>query len=107
MKVLLEKNLKWKIVETKTGARLIVIEEWPNHFWIEQNPLKESKYWIAYRQLKKIYPDLYIFWEVKDGNFTWRLKLEVITNKKWMDEIISSVLGNSDFMNYKDINSNE
>ena len=107
MKVLDEKILKWKIVETKTGAKLIVIEESPNHFWIEQNPLKESKYGIAYRELKKLYPDLYLFWEIKDGEFTGRLKVEMITDKKTMDRFIESLLGNRDFMGYEDIGRNE
>ncbi len=103
MKVLDEKTLKWKIVETKTGAKLIVIEESPNHFWIEQNPLKESKYWVAYRQLKQIYPDMYMFWEIKDWKYTWRLKLEIITDKFIMDNIIVWLLGNKDFLSYEDI----
>ena len=107
MKVLDEKKFKWKIVETKTGAKLIVIEESPDHFWIEQNILKESKYGIAYRELKKLYPDLYLFWEIKDGKFTGRLKVEMITNKKVMDRFIESLLGNNDFMEYEDIEANE
>jgi len=107
MKVLDEKILKWKIVETKTWAKLIVIEESPNHFWIEQNPLKESKYWIAYRQLKRIYPDLYLFWEIKDGEFTWRVKLEIITEKPVLDKIISGLLGNEEFMKFEDIADTE
>lgn len=107
MKVLDEKNLKWKIVETKTWAKLIVIENSPEHFWIEQNPLKDSKYGVAYRQLKELYPDLYLFWEVKDWRFTGRLKIEMITNKKVMDKFIESLLGNKNFMKYKDIESNE
>jgi hypothetical protein len=66
MKVLFEKIVKYKLVETKSGAKLLMIEESPNHFWLEQNPMKESKYGVAYRLLKKIYPDLYMFWEIKD-----------------------------------------
>ncbi|NPA42683.1 MAG: hypothetical protein GXO27_01460 [Chlorobi bacterium] len=107
MKVLAEKILKWKIVETKTGAKLIVIEEDPNHYWIEQNPLKESKYGVAYRELKKLYPDIYLFWEIKDGDFTGRLKVEMITGKKTMDRFIESLLGNKEFLGYEDINANE
>jgi len=107
MKVLDEKTLKWKIVETKTGAKLIVIEENPDHYWIEQNPLKESKYGVAYRELKKLYPDMYLFWEIKNGKFTGKLKVEMITTKKVMDHFIESLLNSREFMQYEDIDRNE
>jgi len=74
-----------------------------NHFWLEQNPLKNSKYWIAYRQLKAVYPDLYLFWEIKDGKYTWRLKLEILTKKEDMDKVIASLIWNEEFMKYEDI----
>jgi len=107
MKTLDEKILKWKIVETKSGAKLIVIEESPDHFWIEQNPFKDSKYGVAYRELKKLYPDLYLFWEIKNGKFTGKLKVEMITNKRTMDRFIESLLNSREFMEYEDINRNE
>jgi hypothetical protein len=104
MKVLAEQPCKRKIVETKTWAKLIMIEEEPNHFWLEQNPLKDSKYWIAYRKLKQIYPDLYLFWEIKDNEFTWKLKLEMISDKKLMDQMISDLLHSDEYKNYQDTN---
>jgi len=107
MKVLDEKILKWKIVETKSGAKLIMIEEAPGHYWLEQNPLKESKYGMAYRQLKKLYPDLYLFWEFKDGKFTHRLKVEIITHKKTMDKIIEDLTGSRRFMDFAESDSPE
>ncbi len=107
MKVLFEKNLTLKLIETKSGAKLLMLEEEPNHFWLEQNPLKDSKYWVAYRLLKKQYPDLYMFWELKDGQFTWNIKLEVITDKKWIDKLITDVLHSSDYASYEDYQENE
>ena len=107
MKILTSKHCKWEIVETKSGAKLIKIQMSPHHFWLEQNPLKDSKYWIAYRQLKAIYPDIYMFWEIKDWEYTWKLKLEINTDKKTMDEVIKSLLGNEDFMQYEDVWKNE
>jgi len=80
-----------------------MIEESPNHFWLEQNPLKESKYWIAYKLLKNIYPDLYLFWEIKDWKFTGKLKIELTSNKKTMDQIIQDIIKSETFKNYKDI----
>ena len=107
MKILFEKIQKVKLVETKTGAKLLMIEEAPNHFWLEQNPLKESKYGIAYRMLKQIYPDLYLFWEIKDGEFTGRLKVEMISDKKTMDKLIQDLIHSEDFKTYEDLQEKE
>ena len=103
MKTLSEKICKLKIVETKTGAKLILQDLWDIKY-LEQNPLKDSKYGIAYRKLKQIYPDLYMFWELKNNEFTWNLKLEIITDKKWIDWLIDSILSDEDYKKYEDLN---
>lgn len=103
MKTLTEKKCKIKIVETKTGAKLILQDLW-DVWYLEQNPLKDSKYWIAYRKLKQIYPDLYMFWELKNWEFTGRLKLEVITDKQGIDELIDTILKDEEYKAYKDVN---
>lgn len=101
MKTLSEKNCKLKIVETKTWAKLLLQDLWDVKY-LEQNPLKDSKYGIAYRKLKQIYPDLYMFWELKNNEFTWNLKLEIITDKKWIDSLIDSILSDQEYKNYED-----
>ena len=101
MKTLSEKNCKLKIVETKTWAKLLLQDLWDVKY-LEQNPLKDSKYGIAYRKLKQIYPDLYMFWELKNNEFTWNLKLEIITDKKWIDFLIDSILSDQEYKNYED-----
>jgi hypothetical protein len=102
MKILAEKNCKIKIVETKSGAKLLLLDM-GNIQYLEQNPLKDSKYWIAYRKLKQIYPDIYMFWELKNWEFTGNLRIEVVTNKKWIDELIDSILKDESYKKYKDI----
>jgi hypothetical protein len=66
MKTLFEKNLKLKLVETKSGAKLLLLEESENHYWLEQNINKNSKYGVAYKMLKQQNPNFYMFWEIKD-----------------------------------------
>ena len=101
MKILSEKDCKLKIVETKTGAKLLLIDMWDVQY-LEQNTLKDSKYGVAYRKLKAIYPDLYMFWEIKDGDFTWNLKLELLASKKDIDNLIDNILSDSSYKDYED-----
>lgn len=103
MKTLSEKKCLFKIVETKTWAKLILQDLWDVKY-LEQNPLKDSKYGIAYRKLKQVYPDLYMFWELKNNEFTGKLKLEIITDKKGIDSLIDSILSDEDYKNYEDVN---
>jgi hypothetical protein len=105
MKTLSEKNCKFKIVETKTWAKLLMLDMW-NVQYLEQNPLKDSKYGIAYRKLKQVYPDMYMFWEIKNGEFTWNIKLEIVTNKKEIDSLIDSILKDDSYKKYEDIKPN-
>lgn len=43
-----ENNVKLKVVRTKRGALLHMREISKNYFFLEQNPLKDSKYGVAY-----------------------------------------------------------
>ena len=80
-----------------------MIDMW-NVQYLEQNPLKDSKYGIAYRKLKQMYPDLYMFWEIKNWEFTGNLKLELVTSKKEMDVLIDSILQDKSYKDYEDVN---
>ncbi|ACS89990.1 MAG: Uncharacterized protein XD54_0147 [Thermococcus sibiricus] len=44
MRTIEEKPIKLKVVRTRRGAILHMIEISKNHFFLEQNPLKDSKY---------------------------------------------------------------
>jgi len=57
MKVKESKEIQLQKVITRKGVELIKIEVAPNHFFLEQNPEKPSKYGVAYEELKKLYPD--------------------------------------------------
>lgn len=48
MRTIEEKPIKLKVVRTKRGALLHMIEISKNHFFLEQNLLKDSKYGVAY-----------------------------------------------------------
>lgn len=65
MRVIKEWNVKIKLVRTKRGAILHMIELKPGHFFLEQNPLKPSKYGEAYRKIKQNFPEFYFFWEIR------------------------------------------
>jgi len=101
MQTIKEWNAKIELVKTKTGALLhrIILDD--NHFFLEQNPLKDSKYGVAYRHLKQKFPEFYMFWEIKDDNYTGNVLTARITNKKELDEFIESLVG-GEFKNYED-----
>ncbi|WP_457564357.1 DUF7132 family protein [Caminibacter sp.] len=103
MKTLKEWSVLVELVKTKTGALLYKINLDENHFFLEQNPLKDSKYGVAYRELKLKYPEFYMFWEIKDDNYTGRVLTARISDKKELDEFISSLVGDN-FKNYEDFN---
>ena len=58
MKIIFEKPVKLQKVVTRKGVELWKIEISPNHFFLEQNPFKNSKYGRAYRMLKEKYPSV-------------------------------------------------
>ena len=103
MTTLKQWNVLVELVKTKTGAILYKINLDENHFFLEQNPLKDSKYGVAYRLLKLNYPEFYMFWEIKDDQYTGRVLTARLTNKKELDEFIEKLVG-SEFKNYEDFN---
>ncbi len=103
MTTLREWNVLVELVKTKTGAVLYKINLDDNHFFLEQNPLKDSKYGVAYRMLKLKYPEFYMFWEIKDDQYTGKVLTARLTNKKELDDFIEALVG-SEFKNYEDFN---
>ncbi|NPA32961.1 MAG: hypothetical protein GXO04_04990 [Aquificae bacterium] len=103
METLKEWDFKLKLVKTKRGAVLYLIEISPDHFFIEQNPLKDSKYGYAYRKLKEKYPEFYMFWEIKNNRYTGRLLAGAFLTKKEMDQVITDLLKSDEFMRYEEI----
>jgi len=103
MTTLREWNVLVELVKTKTGAVLYKINLEDNHFFLEQNPLKDSKYGVAYRMLKLKYPEFYMFWEIKDDQYTGKVLTARLTNKKELDDFIEALVG-SEFKNYEDFN---
>ena len=103
MKTIETKNIKLKKVITKTGAELYVIELSKNHFFIEQNPLKKSKYGEAYRKLKEKYPGFYMFWEIKNNRYTGKLLVGSILEKKDIDDFITEILKSEEYKRYEDV----
>jgi hypothetical protein len=101
LKTLKEWNVLLELVKTKTGALLYKINLDENHFFLEQNPLKDSKYGVAYRELKNRFPEFYMFWEIKDDNYTGKVLTARLCDKKDLDEFIESLVG-GDFKNYED-----
>jgi hypothetical protein len=73
MRVKESKELRIQKVVTKSGVELLRIVVSPSHFFLEQNPTKPSKYGVAYKQIKEVYPHFYMFWEIKNDNYTGRL----------------------------------
>ena len=92
MEVLKEWPLKLQLVRTKKGAvlyRIVVDENW---FFLEQNPLKKSKYGFAYRTIKEKFPEFFMFWELKNNRYTRKLLVGSFLEKKEIDEFLSSLL---------------
>jgi len=103
MKEIFEKPIKLKKVLTKKGVELWKIEVSPDHFFLEQNPFKDSKYGRAYRMLKQKYPAFYIFWEIENNQYTGRLLMGTIVDKADVDELITDILQSEEYKNYKDV----
>jgi len=103
METLKEWNFKLKLVRTRRGAILHVIELSKDHFFIEQNPLKDSKYGYAYRKIKNRFPEFFMFWEIKNNKYTGRLLAGAILEKKEIDEFITDVLHSEEFKKYEEV----
>lgn len=103
MKTLKEWNVKVKLVRTKRGAILHKIELSENHFFLEQNPLKDSKYGVAYRKIKNKFPEFYMFWEIKNNRYTGRLLVGSFLEKEEIDEFITLVAQSEDFKKFEHV----
>jgi hypothetical protein len=103
MKVKESHELRLQKVITKSGVELLRIVVAPNHFFLEQNPAKPSKYGVAYRKIKEIYPDFYMFWEFKNGDYTGRLLTGTFLSKEEIDRFIDSILQDEEYKNYEDV----
>jgi len=103
MEIIKHWDLGLEVVKTKSGALLYKISVSDNHFFLEQNPLKNSKYGVAYRMLKEKYPEFYMFWEIKNNNYTGKLLTGVFLEKEDIDQFITDVLQNEEFKEYEDI----
>lgn len=92
MRVLYKKPIVFEEVETKSKAILkrIVIDE--NHFFLEQNPLKDSKYGRMYRKIKAKKPDFYLFWEIKDDEFTGKNIIAEVIESKDLEIVLEKFL---------------
>ncbi|ASI98932.1 DUF7132 family protein [Thermococcus celer] len=102
MEVLKEWNVKVKLVRTKRGAILHLIELEPGHFYIEQNPLKDSKYGVAYRRIKENFPEFYMFWEIKNNHYTGKLLAGAFLEKKEIDEFATLLAKSEDFKRFEE-----
>ena len=103
MKTIKDLGIKVELVETKKGAKLIKVELDNERFLLEQNPLKDSKYGVAYRMLKEKYPDIYLFWEFKNGRYTGRVLTAVFLEKEEIDKFITDILKSEEYKKYEDI----
>lgn len=103
MRVLEERPVKIKVVRTKRGAILHMIEISKNHFFLEQNPLKDSKYGVAYRKIKNKFPEFYMFWEIKNNRYTGRLLVGSFLEKEEIDEFITLVAQTDEFKKFEHI----
>ena len=102
MEVLKEWDVKLKLVKTKTGALLYVID-FGDGFFIEQNPLKDSKYGHAYRKLKGMYEETYMFWEIRKNHYTGRMLLGFFLKKHQIDPLITLLAKSEEFMSFEDV----
>jgi len=103
MRTLKEWDVKVKLVRTKRGAILHKIELSKDHFFLEQNPLKESKYGVAYRKIKNKFPEFYMFWEIKNNRYTGRLLVGSFLEKEEIDEFMTLVAQSEDFKKFEHI----
>ena len=92
MEILKEIPVKLQLVKTKKWSTLYRIIVDDNHFFLEQNPLKNSKYWVAYKNIKEKFPEFFMFWEFKNNRYTRKLLVGSFLEKKEIDKFLSSLL---------------
>ncbi len=88
---------------TKDGELLYKIVRSEDHFFLEQNPAKKSRYGVAYRKLKEQNPRFVMFWEIKENEYTGKMLLANMLGKKEIDRFLISLLGSDEFLKYEDI----
>ncbi|EDP74584.1 hypothetical protein HG1285_12767 [Hydrogenivirga sp. 128-5-R1-1] len=103
METIKDWDMKLEVVKTRKGVLLHRITLSEDHFFLEQNPLKESKYGVAYRRIKEKYPEFYMFWEIKKGRYTGKLIAGAILDKEEIDLFITDILQSEEFKNYEDV----
>jgi hypothetical protein len=103
METLKKWDITLELVKTKKGAILHKINVSKDHFFLEQNPLKNSKYGVAYRAIKEKFPEFYMFWEIKNNRYTGRLLTAAFLEKEDIDEFIVDLLKSDEFKKYEDI----
>ena len=103
METIKDWDMKLEVVKTRKGVLLHRITLGEDHFFLEQNPLKESKYGVAYRRIKEKYPEFYMFWEIKKGRYTGKLIAGAILDKEEIDLFITDILQSEEFKNYEDV----
>jgi hypothetical protein len=102
--VVKKQNIAFEFFKTKDGVLLKKIELNKEHFFLEQNPHKKSKYGLAYSKLKEIYPSFYMFWEIKNSYYTGRLLMANIVKKQDIDGFIDKVLQDESYKTFEDFN---
>lgn len=107
LKTLKDLGIRVELVETKRGAKLIKVVVDDETFLLEQNPMKDSKYGVAYRMLKEKYQDIYFFWEFKNGRYTGRVLTAVFLEKEDIDKFISEILKSEEYKKYEDVRDEE
>ncbi len=103
MEAVKNRDIKLEVVRTKKGVLLHKITIGDDHFFLEQNPFKESKYGVAYRKIKEKYPEFYMFWEIKKGRYTGKLIAGAVLDKEEIDLFITDMLQSEEFKNYEDV----
>ncbi len=103
METIKSRNMKLEVVKTKKGVLLHRITLGEDHFFLEQNPFKESKYGVAYRRIKEKCPEFYMFWEIKESRYTGKLIAGAILDKEEIDLFITDMLQNEEYKNYEDV----
>jgi hypothetical protein len=106
VKVKESKEIRLQKVVTKDGVELLRIVVAPNHFFLEQNPEKPSKYGVAYKKLKEMYPDFFMFWEIKNDEYTGRLLTGALLEREEIDKFIDSILNSEEYKEFEDLKDN-
>ena len=108
MEVLKEWPVRLQLVRTRRGAVLHRIVVGKDHFFLEQNPLRESRFGVAYRRIKAAFPEFYMFWEFKDGDYTGRLLTGAFLEREEIEDFVDRVLkGDTGYKDYPDVRERE